>query len=131
MIKAGIRPAKHKSISHGKALRASLYRKMEDIEVVLLELIIEVCRRARKYGVLGQVVSVGTVETDGEKVNSFGRQLTLPQPTSLSHEVAEAAQRLFRQYWSGLPVARLNISLDQLTTDDIYQLTLFNDRNKA
>lgn len=129
-VKAGIRPGKHKSISHGKTLRASLYRKLEDIEVVLLELVVEVCRRARKYGVMGQVIFVGAAETDGERGNSFGRQVTLPQPTSLTHEVAEAAQALFRRYWSGLPVGHLTVALDQLTGDDTYQLTLFDNRPK-
>ncbi|MDF2938586.1 MAG: polYB [Paenibacillaceae bacterium] len=129
-VKPGIRPGKHKSISHGKTLRASLYRKLEDIEVVLLELVVEVCRRARKYGVLGQVVYVGAAETDGERGSSFGRQLTLSQPTSLTHEVADAAQALFRRYWSGLPVGHLTIGLDQLTPDDSYQLTLFDNRPK-
>jgi nucleotidyltransferase/DNA polymerase involved in DNA repair len=129
-VKAGIRPGKHKSISHGKTLRASLYRKLEDIEVVLLELVVEVCRRARKYGVMGQVIFVGAAETDGERGNSFGRQVTLPQPTSLTHEVAEVAQELFRRHWSGLPVGHLTIALDQLTADDTYQLTLFDNRPK-
>lgn len=130
MVKAGIRPSQHKSISHGKTLRASLYRKLEDIEVVLLELVVEVCRRARKYGVMGQVVFVGAAETDGERGSTFGRQLTLPQPTSLTHEVADAVQTLFRRYWSGLPVGHLTIALDQLTADDTYQLTLFDNRPK-
>lgn len=130
-VKAGIRPGKHKSISHGKTLRASLYRKLEDIEVVLLELVVEVCRRARKYGVMGQVVFVGAAETDGERRNSFGRQLTLPEPTSLTHEVADAVQKLFRQYWSGMPVGHLTVALDQLAPDDTYQLTLFDNRPKV
>ncbi|WP_310550219.1 DNA polymerase IV [Paenibacillus glufosinatiresistens] len=130
-IKPGIRMKPQQSISHGKTLRASLYRSLEDIEVVLLELVIEVCRRARSYGVMGQVISVSAAETDGEKSRSFGRQVTLSQPTSLTHEVAEAAGRLFRKHWSGLPVARLHISLDQLTSDETYQLTLFEDRPRA
>lgn len=120
-----------KSVGHGKTLRASLYTKLEDIEVVLLELVIEVCRRARRNGVMGQVVHVGAMETDGERSSSFGRQMTLPQPTSLTHEVAEAAQTLFRKFWTGMPVGHLSISISQLSSDDIYQLTLFDDRPKA
>lgn len=122
---------KLKSISHGKALRSSLYTKLEDVEVVLGELVLEVCRRSRKYGYLGQVVSVGAAETDGERSAWFNRQVTLQQPTSLSHEVAAAALGIFRKYWSGLPVSHLHVSLTQLTDDNIYQLTLFEDRVKA
>ncbi|WP_027092652.1 DNA polymerase IV [Cohnella thermotolerans] len=118
------------SISHGKALRANLYRKLPDIEVVLLELVIEVCRRARRLGKQGRVVSVGAVETDGRRTFSFGRQTTLPYATSLTHEVAEAARRLFVTHWRGMPISRLFISLTELSGDDTYQLTLFEDRPK-
>ncbi|WP_178022843.1 DNA polymerase IV [uncultured Paenibacillus sp.] len=120
-----------KSISHGKALRSSLYGRLEDIEVVLLELVIEVCRRARKHGYQGRVVSIGAAETNGEKASSFSRQMTLQQPTSLTHEVAQAARKLFIDNWKGLPISHLHISLTQLSDDSIYQLTLFEDRNAA
>lgn len=129
-VVTGIRK-KLQSISHGKALRASLYRKMKDIEVVLLELVVEVCRRARRNRCMGQVVSVGAVETDGMRASWFNRQVTLDQPTSLTHEVAGAAQRLFEKHWSGMPVSRLFISLNQLSDDTVMQLTLFEDRMKA
>ncbi|RKP54934.1 DNA polymerase IV [Cohnella endophytica] len=120
-----------KSVSHGKALRSSLYRKLPDIEVVLLELVVEVCRRARRHGYQGRVVSVGAAETDGERSSGFGRQLTLPHATSLTHEVAEAAMKLFTENWRGLPVSHLYISLTQLSDDSTYQLTLFDDRAAA
>jgi nucleotidyltransferase/DNA polymerase involved in DNA repair len=120
-----------KSVSHGKTLRASLYRKLADIEVVLLELVVEVCRRARRLGYQGRVLSVGAAETDGERRSGFNRQLTLPQATSLTHEVAAAALKLFTDNWHGLPVCNLYISLTQLSSDSTYQLTLFDDRAAA
>ncbi|QJD87533.1 DNA polymerase IV [Cohnella herbarum] len=120
-----------KSVSHGKTLRASLYRKSEDIEVVLLELVVEVCRRARRLGYQGRVVSVGAGETDGERRSGFNRQVTLPQSTSLTHEVAAAAHRIFAEFWQGMPVSHLYVSLTQLTDDSTYQLTLFDDRTAA
>ncbi|MFD0867579.1 DNA polymerase IV [Paenibacillus residui] len=122
---------KLKSVSHGKTLRSSLYRKLEDIEVVLLELVVEVCRRSRRLGYIGRVVSVGAMETDGQRSASFNRQVTLPQPTSLSHEVAAAALGIFHKHWSGMPVSHLNIALTELTDDNVIQLTFFEDRIKA
>lgn len=119
---------KLKSVGHGKALRASLYRKAEDIEVVLLELVIEVCRRSRRHGVMGRVVSVGVAETDGQRTTGFGRQTTLPQPTSLTHEVAAATLQLFREHWGGMPTSRISVTLTDLFDDSIIQLTLFDDR---
>ncbi|MBU5444235.1 DNA polymerase IV [Paenibacillus sp. MSJ-34] len=120
-----------KSVSHGKALRSSLYRKMEDIEVVLLELVVEVCRRSRRLGYIGRVVSVGAAETDGQRSASFHRQVTIPHPTSLSHEVASAALGIFRKHWSGMPVSHLYVALTELTDDNVIQLTFFDDRIKA
>ncbi|WP_127586025.1 DNA polymerase IV [Paenibacillus koleovorans] len=129
-VVSGIRGA-IKSVSHGKALKTGVYRKLEDIELVLLELVIEVCRRARRLGYQGRVVSIGAVESDGEKASSFSRQTTLDQPTSLTHEVFRAAQKLLVTHWQGVPVNRLFVDLSQLSSDDIIQLTMFDDRDIA
>ncbi|GBG09358.1 putative DNA polymerase IV, partial [Paenibacillus agaridevorans] len=119
-----------KSVSHGKTLRASLYTRREDIEVVLLELCIEVCRRARRLGVQGRVVSLGMGETDGKRANTFNRQLTLTNPTSLTHELSEAVLRLFNEFWQGLPASHIMIALNQLSSDRVQQLDLFDNRHK-
>ncbi|WP_108991650.1 Y-family DNA polymerase [Paenibacillus agaridevorans] len=116
--------------SHDKTLRASLYTRREDIEVVLLELCIEVCRRARRLGVQGRVVSLGMGETDGKRANSINRQLTLTNPTSLTQELSEAVMRLFNEYWQGLPASHLMIALNQLSSDRVQQLDLFDNRHK-
>lgn len=126
-VVAGIR-GQLKSISHGKALRSSLYRTLADIEIVLLELVVEVCRRCRRYGYMGRVLSVAAAETDGERSSWFSRQTTLPQPTSLTHEIAAAAHKLFVDHWSGLPLSNLSVALTDLTDDSVLQLTLFEDR---
>ncbi|GGF63905.1 DNA polymerase IV 2 [Paenibacillus albidus] len=117
-----------KSVGHGKALRWNLYTRLPEIEVVLLELVIEVCQRARKYRYMGATVSIAVSETDGDKSNSYSRQMTLPEPSSLTHEVAAAAYRLFVDNWTGMPISRLAISISHLTDDSVMQLTLFDDR---
>ncbi|MEC0169420.1 DNA polymerase IV [Paenibacillus graminis] len=120
-----------KSVGHGKALRWNLYTRLTDIEVVLLELVIEVCQRARRYRYMGSVVSISVLETDGESSCSYERQMTLPEPSSLTHEVAAAALTLFMDNWSGLPVGRLAITLSRLSDDGVIQLTLFDDRVRS
>lgn len=120
-----------KSVGHGKALRWNLYTRLTDIEVVLLELVIEVCQRARRYRYMGAVVSISVLETDGENSCSYERQMTLPEPSSLTHEVAAAALTLFMDNWSGLPVGRLAITLSRLSDDGVIQLTLFDDRVRS
>lgn len=120
-----------KAVSHGKVLRASLYSRLQDIETVLLELVIEVCQRTRRNRVMGTVVTLSATEADGRRTHSFSRQITLQQPTALTHEVADAAHQLFIKHWSGLPVSRLSIALSELTDDSAIQLTLFDDRSKT
>ncbi|WP_150273976.1 DNA polymerase IV [Paenibacillus tepidiphilus] len=117
-----------KSVGHGKALRWNLYTRLAEIEVVLLELVIEVCQRARRYRYMGSVVSIAVSETDGHKSNSYTRQMTLPEPSALTHEIAAAAYRLFVENWTGMPLSRLAISISQLSDDRVMQLTLFEDR---
>jgi len=119
-----------KSVSHGKALRASLYTSKEDIEVVLLELCLEVCRRARNIGVQGRVVSLGVGESDGMRANVFNRQCTLPHPTNLTHEVTAAVLQLFNEFWQGMPTSHVMIAITQLSSDGVQQLDLFEDRTK-
>ncbi|WNS43673.1 DNA polymerase IV [Paenibacillus sp. MMS20-IR301] len=120
-----------KSIGHGKALRWNLYTRLPEIEVVLLELVIEVCQRARRQRYMGSVVSVAVAETDGNKAYSYSRQVTLQEPSALTHEIAAAAYRLFVDHWTGMPLSRLAVSISQLTDDCVMQLTLFDDRSRT
>ncbi|MFD0587992.1 DNA polymerase IV [Paenibacillus sp. GCM10027627] len=119
-----------KSVNNGKTLRASLYTRKEDVEVVILEICMEVCRRARDMGVQGRVVSLGIGESDGHRANVFNRQCTLPHPTNLTHEVTAAVLRLFDEHWQGLPTSHVMIALTQLSSDEVQQLDLFDDRAK-
>ena len=122
---------KPKSIGDGKTLKASLYSQKEDIEVVLLELCIEVCSRARRLGYQGRVVTLAVGETDGDRRYTFNRQVTLCYFTSITHELITVVSRLFNENWRGFAVSHIAISLTQLTGDDAQQLDLFNDRAKA
>ncbi|RKN75887.1 DNA polymerase IV [Paenibacillus ginsengarvi] len=119
-----------KVINCGRALKWGMYRAFEDIEPIMLELVIEVCRRARRKGYMGRVIAVGAAETDGDRSSGFGRQMTLRNPSYLPHEVGAAVQKLFLEHWQGLPLTHLHISLTDLTNDDVYQLDLFDDRER-
>ncbi|MCD9023286.1 DNA polymerase IV [Cohnella silvisoli] len=118
-----------KAIGHGMTLPYD-YRKFEEIEVVLLELAEEVCRRSRSKGYQGRVLTVGCQGADFDRPTGFYRQMTLPDPTNITHDIAIAARRLFQEHWNGLPVRKLAINLTQLSDDSTYQLTLFDDREK-
>jgi DNA polymerase-4 len=118
-----------KIVGHGMTLPTD-YGRLEDIEVVLLELSEEVCRRCRLQGRMGRTVFVGCQGADFDRPTGFHRQTTLTEPSNITAEVAKAASELFVKHWNGLPVRKLSVALGQLTDDSVRQLTLFEDREK-
>lgn len=118
-----------KSIGHQMTLPRD-YRTAEELAVVILELAELVCQRCREKGVMGSVVSVGCQGADFDRPTGFYRQMKLADPTNLAEDVYAAAQKLFRQHWNGLPVRKVAITLDDLVSDDVYQLMLFENRER-
>ncbi|WP_281887757.1 DNA polymerase IV [Paenibacillus sp. YYML68] len=107
------------------------YQRKEEIDVVLLELSDEVCRRCRSKGYAGWVVSAGAQGADFDRPSGFYRQMKLHDPTNLTREVYEAAKTLFYKHWDGLPIRKAGVTLSQLTDAGEYQLTLLDDREKT
>lgn len=120
---------KQKAIGHHMTLPWD-YKSASDIRVVLLELCEEVCRRARKNRVMGQTVSVGCRGADFDFPSGFHRQTKLPEPTNVTREVFQAAWELFTIHWDGQPIRSLGVHLSQLTSDEAFQLNLFENREK-
>ncbi|MEK8128633.1 DNA polymerase IV [Paenibacillus filicis] len=125
-----VTPSTHdaqKAVGHGLTLPKD-YSKLSDIDVIILELSEEVCRRCRAKGYQGRVVSVGCGGADFDRPTGFSRQTTLQDSTNITKEVYEAARGLFRAHWDGLPVRRVGVTLTGLSSDDTYQLSLFTDK---
>ncbi|MCY8929131.1 DNA polymerase IV [Bacillus subtilis] len=119
-----------KAIGHGMTLPRDYEHFDKEIKVVLLELSEEVCRRSRNAGVMGQTVSVSCRGADFDWPTGFNRQVKLAEPTNSTQDVYEAVRRLFLTFWDGKPVRRLGVNLSQLSSDDIWQLNLFQDYAK-
>jgi len=118
-----------KAVGHQLTLPRDYVRK-SDIDVILLELSEEVCRRCRSKGYQGRVISTGAQGADFDRPTGFFRQATLPDPTNITNEVYEAVKALFYRHWDGLPVRKLGVTLGGFSPDDQYQLTLFGNREK-
>jgi DNA polymerase IV len=118
-----------KAVGHQMTLPRD-YAAKEEIEVILLELAEEVCRRSRTKGYMGRVVSAGAQGADFDRPTGFFRQATLPDCTDITAEVYEAAKRIFFKHWNGQPVRKIGVTLSGLSPADQYQLTLFGDREK-
>lgn len=116
-----------KDIGNGMTLPRD-YSEAWEIEVVILDICTEVCRRARKKGLMGSVVSVGVSGADFDHPTGFHRQIKLPDPTNITVDVYEVAKELFHKHWDGFPVRRVGVSLSDLSNDDTYQLSLFDDK---
>ena len=103
------------------------YHFREEIEVVLLEITEEVCRRSRALHQMGRTVHVSVRGADFDRPTGFHRQVTLPEPTNDSLEVYHAVLQLFYQFWDQQPVRSIGVNLSQLEDDREVQLNLFDD----
>ncbi|NIK68598.1 DNA polymerase IV [Paenibacillus sp. BK720] len=127
-----VKPSTHdaqQAVGHQMTLPRD-YSKPQEIDVVLLELSEEVCRRSRAKGYMGSVVGAGAQGADFDRPTGFFRQMTVPDPTNITKEVFAAARTLFYAHWDRLPVRKLGVTLSKLVPDDQYQLTLFGNREK-
>ncbi|MBO2944987.1 DNA polymerase IV [Paenibacillus sp. F411] len=106
------------------------YHAREDIDVVLNELSMLICERARAKGYMGTVVHAGAQGADFDRPVGFSRQLKLPEPSQISREVYDAAKKLFDTHWDGGPVRKIWISLGELQSDEVYQPSLFGNRDR-
>ncbi len=121
---------RQKAIGHGMTLPRD-YADYHEISIVLRELCEEVCRRARKSGVMGSTVSVSVGGANYMIRTGFHRQTTLYEPTNITKEVYIAADSLFSMFWDGLPIRRLAVNLSNLCSDQEIQLSLFDqDKEK-
>ena len=106
------------------------YTDRQDIDVVLNELSMLICERARAKGYMGTVVQAGAQGADFDRPVGFSRQMKLPEPSQLSREVYAAAKKLFDTHWDGGPVRKIWLSLGELQDDNVYQLSLFGNRER-
>ncbi len=118
-----------KSVGHQMTLPRD-YRKLEELKVVLLELTELVCQRCRSMGFMGFVVSVGCQGADFDRPTGFYRQMKMAEPTNVTNQVYEAAVKLFRKHWEGVPVRKVAVGLSQLSSEEEYQLSLFDERDR-
>lgn len=127
-----VKPSTHdaqQAVGHQMTLPRD-FSKPQEIDVVLLELSEEVCRRSRAKGYMGSVVAAGAQGADFDRPTGFFRQMTVPDPTNITKEVFAAARTLFYAHWDRLPVRKLGVTLSKLVPDTQYQLTLFGNREK-
>jgi len=106
------------------------YRKKHEIEVVLLEITEEVCRRARRMGKVGWVANVYCRGADFDAPTGFSRQMRMPEPTAAAMDVYPRVLKIFYTHWDYRPVRTLGVTLSGLIDFADYQLSLTENREK-
>lgn len=106
------------------------YTEAWEIAIVIQDICTEVCRRTRKKGLMGSVVTMSLSGADFDHPTGFSRQIKLADPTNITVDVCKIAKQLFHKYWDGQPVRRVGVSLSNLSSADTYQLSLFDDQEQ-
>lgn len=112
-----------KGISNSVTLEKD-YTKIEDINKVLLAISENVVRNLHKEEKYANVVAV-VIKDKFFKTSSH--QLKLKNAVNTSKDVYEISKKLFKELWKGQPVRLIGIRLDNLTTTNNYQVSLFED----
>ncbi|MFO7952419.1 MAG: DNA polymerase IV [Bacillota bacterium] len=112
-----------KGIGHTATLPRD-YWKQEEIELVLLEMTEEVCRRVRREAKMGTTVHLYCRGADFDCPSGFSRQKKLPEAAALAMEVYPTVLYLFRKHWDKKPLRAVGISLTGLTAYRQLQLKL-------
>ncbi|MBD1373111.1 DNA polymerase IV [Hazenella sp. IB182357] len=115
-----------KGIGHHMTLPRD-YRDAEEIQVVLLELCEEVCRRARTHHQMGQTVHVGCRGIDFSAPTGFQRQLKMTEATNQTMMLFQYAWAVFQRFWDREPIRSIGVQMSQLVSDAHVQLNLFTD----
>ncbi|MGF7186678.1 nucleotidyltransferase/DNA polymerase involved in DNA repair [Desulfitispora alkaliphila] len=119
----------HKGVGHSITLPRD-YRNQREIQVILLEVTEEVCRRVRQLNCLGNVINLYCRGADFQNPMGFSRQKKLYQPSDTSSTIYPEVLNLFEAHWQYYPVRALGISLSQLQSNSSFQMSLFSDQSK-
>lgn len=116
-----------KSVGNGFTFKRDLVSDA-DIQVAVTYLSDSVATRLRKNNFKCRVVQVAIKDTN---LKSITRQTTLPAPTHLSRDIADAAANLIKKNWrTGSPIRTLTITGENLVPADqaeSVQLSLFDE----
>lgn len=59
----------------------------------------------------------------------ISRQTTIPSPTNITSQISEIAYSLFKNNWDGMPVRHIGVSVSQLSSTSVTQVSFFDEKN--
>ncbi|MDZ4627314.1 DinB/UmuC family translesion DNA polymerase, partial [Bacillus cereus] len=120
---------KPKSTSIGKSQILMRDYTVEEIPVILLEQIEEVCYRMRMKHKQARTVqfSIGYSQSYG---GGFRKSVTFERPTSMTKDIYHICLKYLMQLHTGEPIRSISISLKNLVNEGDEQISIFEDIKK-
>ncbi|PKK96959.1 MAG: damage repair protein [Tenericutes bacterium HGW-Tenericutes-3] len=100
-----------------------------DIFVIILEMVDDITRRLRLSKKVARTLHFG-IGYSKETGGGFSRQITLDQPTSNASLIYQSCLYIFHKYYEDEPIRRVHISVTNLTENQIYQFSIFEDADQ-
>lgn len=119
-------PLPVKSVGNSTTTSFDVDNKKE-AHMVLLALSEKVGMRIRDIDQCGYVISIAL---KNYSFYSYSKQIKLDIPTDSTNTIYRTAKKLFDETWQGEPLRHLSLSISELISNDYYQMSLFEKRNK-
>lgn len=105
------------------------YTSRKEVELLLLELLDDVCFRLRLHQVVAQTIhlSIGYSKQTGK---GFSRQKKMIRASNLSQDIFPYCLTILHTYDNGMPIRSIGISLSNTTIQEEEQMSLFEDIDK-
>lgn len=108
------------------------YGTVAEIETVLFEIADQVATRLRAHNVLGELVGiqVGFAAPDDQQRHGWSAQTRI-NPTNATNDLIRAVRYLFEKKWRGNALRNLGIRVNRISRPSTFQLSLFDDVQRA
>ncbi|MGF9857637.1 Y-family DNA polymerase [Priestia endophytica] len=105
------------------------YTNRKEIELLLLELLDDICFRLRMHQVVAQTVHlyIGYSKQTGR---GFSRQKKMVRASNLSQDIFPYCLRILHPYDNGMPIRSIGISLSNTSIQEEEQMSLFDDSDQ-
>ncbi|MGG4382674.1 damage repair protein [Priestia megaterium] len=102
------------------------YISRKEVELLLLELLDDVCFRLRMHQVVAQTIhlSIGYSKQTG---GGFSRQKKMGRASNLSQDIFPYCLTILHTYDNGMPIRSIGISLSNTSIEEEEQMSLFED----
>lgn len=121
-----------RNLSFGKSqMLMRDYNHKKEIHVVLLEMIEDVCKRAREKGYSARTISLGLAHSRTAILSeNFYRSFTIEEPTNDTLTVYNVCKALLDEFYGGEPARQLSVRISNVSKERGLQLDLFDPKKE-